>query len=267
MSRTLPSLPSLRSLPSLAFLDWGIGGFGVVRELVAARADASYTYLSDSGFFPYGTVPRRALASRLEAVLSFLAARGVRRVVVACNAASTALPDATIPSGLVVTDVIGAGTRLVRASRVATVGLVGGRRTVRARAHANVLRSHGITVVARIAQPLSAFVEAGELTSPRVREAVAKIVAPLRGLPALLLACTHYPALLPLFREALPHTKLLDPAALTLREALGGSRPEAGHVVVMTTGDTIATRRGAKLAFGLAVPRVTPIALDLGVAK
>jgi len=248
------------ALPPLAFLDWGVGGFGVVRELLVREPHASYTYLSDSGFLPYGKASRGALAARLGEVLGFLSARGVRRVVVACNAASTALPAVGVPAGLTVTDVIGAGVQVVLRAKVSRVGLVGGVRTVRSRAHAARLRAHGVTVVARVAQPLSALVEAGELASPRVAGEVARVVAPLRGLEALLLACTHYPALLPVFRAALPGTRLLDPASLVLREALGRSAPQRGRAVIVTTGDPVATRAGAKAAFGLEVPEVTKIA-------
>lgn len=255
------------ALPELAFLDWGIGGFGVVRELALRHPGASYTYLSDSGFVPYGKVPAAALAARIEAVLGFLAARGVARVVVACNAASTALGAVRAPPSLVVSDVIGAGVEVVCTAKVREVGLVGGQRTVRSRAHATRLREHGVGVVARIAQPLSAFVERGDLGSPEVVTTVARVVAPLRGLPALLLACTHYPALAPVFRASLPGTKLLDPARLALRHALGRHAPAAGPVVVLTTGDAEATRRGAERAFGLRVPRVATVPLDLEPRK
>lgn len=248
------------ALPALAFVDWGVGGFGVVRELFAHAPRASYTYLSDSGFLPYGKVPRGALAARVGAVLHYLAARGVERVVVACNAASTALPDVSAPPGLSVVDVIGAGVALVRAAKVARVGLVGGRRTVLSRAHATALARHRIDVRARIAQPLSAFVEAGQLDGAEVRAAVHAAASPLRALPAVLLACTHYPALMPHFRATLPGVRLLDPAALAVREALRGAPPREGPAVVLTTGDAAATARSARLAFGV---RVRPRTIDL----
>jgi glutamate racemase len=250
--------------PKLLVLDWGIGGFGVVRELRRKSPKASLVYFSDSGFLPYGKVPSATLARRLEHVVRWFFERGVRRVVVACNAASTVVPLLTLPKGLVVHDVITPGVALVRAAKVDHVGLVGGARTVRSGAHRRKLSEWGIEVTARVAQPLSALVEAGELDTPRVAAEMARIVKPLAKLPALLLACTHYPALLPLFRAALPKTRLLDPAERLVRDLLRSTKPEQDErLVVLTTGRPEATRASARLAFGVDLPRVERVGLDL----
>ena len=268
-------------LPPLCLLDWGIGGFGVARAILTATATATATaaahanasgievgYFSDSGTAPYGTLSAEALRARIELVAHALAARGVRHLVLACNAASTVATNARWPAELDVTDVISHGVALVKTARVREVGIVGGARTIRSGCHARALRALGIRVRPRIAQPLSAFVERGILHGAEVEAEVARIVAPLRrgGVPALLLACTHYPALAPLFRAALPDTRLLDPAdaiakavvriTSTLPVLRGGSR-----IVAMTSGSPEAMRAAARRAFAIdpgAVVRWSP---------
>lgn len=79
-------------LPDLLVIDWGIGGFGVVRELERRSPGMGFVYFSDGGFTPYGKAKAGALVVRLERVARFFFDRGVRRVVVACNAASTVVP-------------------------------------------------------------------------------------------------------------------------------------------------------------------------------
>jgi glutamate racemase len=257
--------------PEALVVDWGIGGFGVLREIVRLRPETSLTYLSDSGSVPYGKLPTKELGARLTRIFAWAKARGLSLVVVACNAASSALHLAKVPVGLTVVDVIDAGVELVRESGVASVGLVGGRGTLRTGAHRK--RLAGVYVRARVAQPLSALVEAGELDTPRVHREVQAIVSPLRSLDTVLLACTHYPALLPVFREVLPHATFLDPATrvaervvASLPKRRGASR-SSPTLEVLTTGDASATRKAAARAFGVETGRVVklPLDLDLGL--
>lgn len=249
-------------------LDWGIGGFGVLREILRLRPETSLTYLSDSGSIPYGKLPTRELGARLTRIFVWAKARGLSRVVVACNAASSALHLAEIPEGLEVIDVIDAGVALVREASVSAVGLVGGRGTLRTGAHRK--RLAGVVVRARVAQPLSALVEAGELDTPRVRREVRTIVSPLRSLDTVLLACTHYPALLPVFREVLPHVTFLDPATRVAERVVASlpkqrtSAPRSTATLeVLTTGDPAATRTSAARAFAVDTGEVARVPLAL----
>lgn len=250
------------SAPSLLVLDWGVGGFGVVHRLRASSPGLSLSYFSDAGFTPYGKVPAPALALRLEEVLAHFAAEGARHVVVACNAASTVVPALSLPRGLTVTDMISPGVELVRAAQISELGLVGGVRTVRSGVHRARLRAFGVRVRSRVAQPLSALIEAGDLGSDHLRAEVRRIVAPLAHLPALLLACTHYPAIAEVFRAALPGVALLDPAEPAARRALAAVPADGeGALRVFTSGDPEATRRAARLAFGVETGPVTRLRL------
>jgi glutamate racemase len=259
-----PPLPELPELPELLVMDWGVGGFGVVRALRRRLPQLPLTYFSDSGFLPYGKVSAARLAARLDAVFAFFCARGVRRVIVACNAASTVLHRVRPPPGLLVHDVIAPAIAQVRAANLRRIGLLGGARTVRSRLHARALARFGIEVVGRIAQPLSAMVEAGELEAPHVVAEVHRIVRPLATLPAILLACTHYPALLPVFRAALPRTQFLDPVAQLVRALAFARTAAAGDppaILVFTTGEPARTEHSAALAFGMRVRGTRKIAL------
>ncbi len=251
-------------------MDWGVGGFGMVRALLRRSPKINLVYFSDSGFLPYGKVPARVLERRLLRVLESFVERGVRCAVVACNAASTVVPKLRprLPEGLVVHEVIGPGVALVRGARIRRVGLLGGARTVRAGAHRASLRAWNVEVVSRIAQPLSAYVEAGELESARVVAEVTQIVGPLADLPAILLACTHYPAILPIFRAVLPGMVFLDPAERLADAVVAELLPPGRHtsrgpgLVVLTTGDPDATRTAARLAFGIDVGEVARISFS-----
>lgn len=248
----------------LAVVDWGIGGLGFYRRFAAAHPGVPVVYLSDTGFTPYGKVPRRALAARVGQVLAHLAdAHGADHAVLACNAASTIVGDLSAGGRTMpVAGVIAPAVAELAARAPSRVGVIGGVRTVRSGLYGRGLRAAGHHVCQRVAQPLSAHVEAGRLYTPDVRRDVARITAPLRAVDVLVLACTHYVALAPLLAERCPRAELYDPVAATLAHVerawpLNGApaRPPAPPRF-LTTGDPGAMRRSAKLAFGIELPVV-----------
>ena len=204
-------------------LDWGIGGLGFVKLLERAAPDMACVYLSDSGAPPYGTLSRRQLSQRVTQIAAWFAERGIGEVVVACNAASSVLGLVSSPTQL--SGVIEPTLRwLLRESRRSqndvSVGIFGGARTIRSGAYRTPLVRAGLRVQQRVAQPLSALVEAGKVSGAQVERQVARILAPIAGCDVLVPACTHYAALLPLFERLAPSARFIDPAALSLADWL-----------------------------------------------
>jgi glutamate racemase len=256
----------------LAVLDWGIGGLGVFRLLVARYPAVPVVYLSDAGFTPYGKVPRRALAARVDHLARHLArAHGADHMLLACNAASTVLPDLAAPQGgIAVCGIIAPALAELARRPPVRIGVIGGRRTVRSGAYGRALRAAGHHVRQRVAQPLSAHVEAGHLATAAVRGDVAAILAPLRGVDVLVMACTHYPALAPLLREHCPRAELYDPAEAALSHVArewplaSAASPAPPAHRFLTTGDPDAMRRSARLAFGVELDRIDRLPLSGG---
>jgi glutamate racemase len=149
----------------LAVIDWGIGGLGFVRLLAARHPAVPVIYLSDAGCTPFGKLARRPLAARVDAFLEHLAgAHGVDHAVLACNAASTVLANLAAPSrGIAVTGVIAPAVEALARLPPACIGVIGGRRTIASGLYGRGLRAAGHHVRQRVAQPLSAHVEAGRL--------------------------------------------------------------------------------------------------------
>jgi glutamate racemase len=211
-------------------------------------------YWSDAGATPYGRMRVDELAGRLTTVVDALAQRGATEVVLACNAASTVvgrLGAAAIP----VEGIIDHGLASVPEDLTGQVGVIGGRRTIAAGHYRRGLARRGRVVLSRVAQPLSAHIEAGRTGSPQFRTDLAKILGPLRRVDALVLACTHYPAAAKWFAAALPHALLIDPAerlaaAIAERHPHTHGSAKLGTRVYLTTGDPEAMRRGAARAWG-----------------
>ncbi len=51
--------------PLVLIFDSGIGGLTVAREVVRARPDASFVYVGDAAFFPYGGHGEKDLVARV----------------------------------------------------------------------------------------------------------------------------------------------------------------------------------------------------------
>jgi glutamate racemase len=236
----------------LGIVDWGIGGIGLVRTLAEIAPGLPIVYWSDAGATPYGRMGTDELAARLSTVVIALAERGATEVVLACNAASTVvgwLAAAPIP----VEGIIEHGLASIPENIAGPIGVVGGRRIIVGGHYRRGLEKQGHVVLSRVAQPLSAHIEAGRTGSTEFVTDLARIVAPLRGVDALVMACTHYPAASRWFKAALPHTLLIDPAerlAATIAARYPHTQTGSGSRAFLTTGDPEAMRVGAARAWG-----------------
>jgi glutamate racemase len=247
--------------PALGVLDWGIGGLGFVKALWARRPDAAVLYLSDSGAVPYGKLPAQELLARVQAAVDFLCAQGAERVVIACNAASSVA--ARLHSAAPITPIVVAAVACVPDTTTGTLWVLGGKRIVQSQIYQHALERPGRVVRGRIAQPLSAHVEAGCIDGAAFARDLARVIAPIAPGDSLLLACTHYPAFLPALRKALPASPIFDPAD-TLADSIVGALTDAarpGPSQFLTTGSPEAMRSGAAAAWQLALGDVTQVAL------
>lgn len=255
----------------LGIIDWGIGGVGLVNALDRLVPGLPVVYWSDAGATPYGRMTADELTDRLMRVVTALAERGATEVVLACNAASTVVADLGA-APVVVEGIIAQGLASVPED-LTSVGVVGGQRTIDAGHYERGLARPGRVVLSRVAQPLSAHIEAGRTGSPQFHADLTAIVTPLRGVDALVLACTHYPAASRWFAAALPDALLIDPAE-HLAAAIAYRYPEAawparpGRKVFLTTGDPDAMRHNAARAWGtLLTTRAVPRRDRIGLAS
>ncbi len=247
-------------MAKLGLIDWGIGGIGVYREIKRISPQAAIFYFSDTGALPYGKMHRRDLARRLDTVIEHLANSGVTDVVIACNAASTAIDDLR-PSAIRVSGVIEPAIKMALAAQPQRLGLIGGRRTILSGAYRKAFQQKGVHFRQRIAQPLSAMIEAGDLRSAAFRSSCEKILRPLYDSSHILLACTHYPAAADMISACVsPDTVLLDPAGEVAASAAQLDL-DRGSDIFQTTGDAEAMKRSAIAAFSVEIKRAESVVL------
>lgn len=238
----------------LGIIDWGIGGVSILKLIRDRKPDSTVLYFSDTGATPYGKMGRRQLASRLDAVIEFLIAKGMTRVVIGCNAASTAIPDLA-EYGIRIDGMIEPAVAATSRLKPRDLGVIGGRRTILSGVYRRAFSAHGIDIKQRIAQSLSGLIEAGDTSSKALCSEAKHILSPLENCSHILLACTHYPAIQHLLKDYVSEdTKFIDPAAAVVQRL--GKSSANGEDRFFTTGDSRQMKCSAKLAFGMEIGRI-----------
>src|SRR5690606_36254839 len=138
----------------LGIIDWGIGGISIYKLIKTRMPSAGILYFSDTGATPYGKMRRRELAERLDSVIAFLKAKGMTRLVIGCNAASTAIPDLASHE-IKIDGVIEPAVETASKLKPMRLGVIGGRRTVVSGVYRKAFLARGVDIDQRIAQPLS----------------------------------------------------------------------------------------------------------------
>lgn len=241
-------------------IDWGIGGISVYKLIREKLGAIPTVYFSDTGVTPYGKMARKELAARLDKVIEYLASRGATHIVIACNAASTAIPD--LKTQLPVKGVIESAIDLTVKKKPEKLGVIGGRRTVVSGIYRKAFEKSGIAVSQRVAQPISALIESGDVSSPELKAACRQILGPIRNSSHILLACTHYPAITPILCEIVsPDTQFIDPAEQLVSDVKRWKVTPGDESVFLTTGDAAKMKKAARNAFGVEIDTVTKIRL------
>ncbi|MEP6787692.1 MAG: aspartate/glutamate racemase family protein [Acidobacteriota bacterium] len=243
----------------IGILDWGIGGISIYKLIKERLGDIPVTYFSDTGVTPYGKMSRQELVSRLDAVIEYLKSRDITHVVIGCNAASTAI-SRLADHGISVEGVIESGVEAAAKHKPSRLGLIGGRRTVVSGVYRRSFNARGIALQQRIAQPLSGLIESGDISSQKLRDEAAHILAPIRNCSHILLACTHYPAITSVLKDLVSSdTQFIDPASTLIKKIAGWQLETGGGDEFLTSGEVRKMKMAAKNAFGVEIQNASNV--------
>ena len=210
----------------LGFFDSGVGGLTVVRAVQELLPSENILYLGDTARLPYGSKSPETIRQFADEDTRFLIAHGVKAIVVACNTATAhALPHLRDLYRVPVIGVIEAGVDAALANQNAErIGIIATRGTIRSHAyqHALALRRTGLIIHGQAAPLLVPLVEENWIDHPATAIILKTYLDPLveKGIDTLMLACTHYPLLIPVLRQVLPAEVRLVDSATTCAEHL-----------------------------------------------
>ncbi|HKP94266.1 MAG TPA: glutamate racemase [Fibrobacteria bacterium] len=209
----------------IGIFDSGFGGLTIFKSIRARLPQYDYIYLGDNARTPYGSRSFDAIFRFSKECIDELFARGCKLVIIACNTASAkalrTLQQKVMPSEHPDRRVLGiirpSAEALADYPRSRSVALWATEGTVKSLSFPLELDklAPGLSLIQKACPLLVPMVEAGELDGPGIEYYLAKYwheTAALGGdgIGALLLACTHYPLLLPRIRAVVPaHVDIL----------------------------------------------------------
>jgi len=237
----------------IGVFDSGVGGLTVLHECLVTLPNEDFVYLGDHARLPYGPRPPAEVRRFAHEIGAFLERQGVKIVVVACNTAtSAALPDLQQTLAVPVIGVITPEAHAaVRATRNRRIGLLATQGTVDSRRYEQLVTTldAGVRFSAVPCPRLVPLIEAGEDTTDAVRE----YAAPLKeaGCDTVILGCTHYPLIKPVFQRAFGRDVSLvfsadetarEVAETLARKGIENDRAREGTYRFLTTGEPDAFR-------------------------
>lgn len=208
--------------PILLF-DSGVGGLTVLAEVRKLLPNAPIIYAADIAGLPYGAKTEAEVAARVCGLLGRMAERWQPRLIcIACNTASTIA--LAMVRDVLETPIVGTVPAIKPAAaltRTGVIGVLGTEATIRQtyvdRLEAEFAR--GKTLIRHGANGLVALAEAKLRGDPVPAEAVVSEISGLLAhrhaeeLDTVVLACTHFPLLLPELARAFgPTVRFIDGA-------------------------------------------------------
>lgn len=191
---------------TIGIIDRGVGGLGLFKKLREVNG-RPIIYFSDNDSIPYGLIEKSELKKRLDQIIGILNTQGVSKVVLACNSASVVYPDNDDIKGI-----IKFGVSSLLKAKPENPALIGTTGTVNSGAYKALFEQHDISVIARTAQSLAVHVEKGNISGKELEHDICEIMRPLASCDAILMACTHFPAIKSVLqRYVQPECQLIDP--------------------------------------------------------
>ena len=213
----------------IGIFDSGVGGLTVYRALHEQLPNERFVYLGDTARVPYGTKSLSTVERYAVENAEFLAAHGIKLLVVACNTASAlALPAIRKALDIDVAGVIGPGARAAaaamtkRAGGLRTVGVIATESTVRSGAYTAAIKKAdpAVEVIEQACPLLVPLAEEGWVNNEVAHTVAETYLKDLRAkIDTLVLGCTHYPILRDVIQQAVGQdVALIDSGEATAAE-------------------------------------------------
>lgn len=255
--------------------DSGVGGLTVLHECLVTLPHEDFVYLGDGARVPYGPRPLHEIRRFAAEIAGYLERQGVKLIVAACNAAtSAALPELQARLSVPVLGVIAPEAHAaVQATRNRRIGLLATQATVAAGRYAELVQAldAGASLFPVACPRLVPLIEA-DAGAEELAAAVREYARPLKqaGVDTVILGCTHYPLIRPILQRVFGRGVSLvfsaEETAREVAETLARKRMEnaegrEGRYRFLTTGDPEQFRAMGVRFLQLPIERVEHVSL------
>ena len=229
-----------------------MGGLTVLHERLVTMPHEDFLYLGDAARLPYGPRPLEEIRRFAFEIGAYLEAAGVKLILVACNAATSAgLPGLQEALSVPVVGVITPEAHAaVQATRNRRIGLLATKATVEAGRYAELVHTldAGTRLHAVACPKLVPLIESEDPFGAATTEAVREYAEPVKSAACdtVILGCTHYPLIRPIFQRVFGRDVTLvfsaeetarEVAETLARKGIEQDRSREGAYRFLTTGD------------------------------
>lgn len=216
---------------SIGVFDSGLGGLSVLRQFQIDLKQYSFIYLGDTARLPYGNKSPDKIYQYTCQALDFLFNKNCNLVILACNTASALalrkIQQEFLPKKWPDKKVLGVIRPLAEKTaelKNEKVGILGTRATIESQAYSKEIKKINpeIEVFEQSAPLLVPLIEEGWLKTDCSKKIVKHYIRPLKmkKVSYLILACTHYPFLLSIFKQKVGKNCLVEDPALIISQSL-----------------------------------------------
>lgn len=208
----------------IGVFDSGVGGLTVLTEIHKQLPHESVLYFGDTARVPYGNREPVEIVQFVREILTMMAQRQVKMVLMACSTGSAlALDIVRTEFDFPIVGVVKPGARAAVNSG-SRVGVIATQATVNSKAYGNEMRRCDPTVqVWEVACPqFVPLIEQNRIYEPETLAIVKESLQPLLdvNIDTLVFGCTHYPHLKTVLEKFMPpEISYVNPAESAVREA------------------------------------------------
>ncbi|MBG6235712.1 glutamate racemase [Pedobacter sp. CAN_A7] len=203
---------------AIGVFDSGYGGLTVFKSIIKELPDYNYIYLGDNARAPYGDHPYEIVYQYTLECVEWLFAQGCSLVILACNTASAkalrSIQQKVLPVKYPNHRVLGVirptAEVIGNYTTSQTIGVMGTRGTINSRSYPLEIEKFfpAVNVVQQSCPMWVPLIENNEHLTPGadhfVQKYLQELLSQAPNLDCILLACTHYPLLVPKLLEFLP---------------------------------------------------------------
>ena len=205
----------------IGILDSGLGGLTAVNALRAVLPNESFIYVGDTARVPYGEKDVATIHMYANQLIQFLQDKGVKAIVVACGTISSNVNLDALPFNFPIIDVVRPGVKAcLGIPNLNRIGVIATAATIKSGIFPKMLKEENPRlVIEALACPMFVPLIEGDFAERKLSHHIAEAYLgewQKNPIDALILGCTHYPLLSPIFQKILPNTILVDIAQATI---------------------------------------------------
>lgn len=210
----------------IGIFDSGVGGLTVAKEIFKYLPEFQTIYFGDTARLPYGTKGAEFVKKYSAKITDWLLRNKAKIIVVACHTSSAWASDflrrkyKNIPIFDMITFT---AEQVATATKNKKVGIIGTPGTIKSSAWSRKLKklNPSLKVYLQSCPLFVPMVEMGFTKGPVTEKVAKEYLKKIKTarVDVLVLACTHYPLLLPVIKKVMgAKVKIINPAEITAKE-------------------------------------------------